>query len=143
MSTPNKKLFIKIINTETEEEASEEFYEEIKNRNGFIEMYKLSKPIIDFVNLDMNKNFDNWKIYGAATDVQLHLLGDNPIVFKQQPENKNILETELIFPLTKGITLYHNKGKVINELKPEDRVRVDVMVFYNPQGSLLGLIGTI
>lgn len=138
MSTPNEKLFIKIINTETEEEASEEFYEEIKNRNGFIEMYKLSKPIIDFVNLDMNKNFDNWKIYSAATDVQLHLLGDNPIVFKQQPENKNILETELIFPLTKGITLYHNKGKVINELKPEDRVRVDVMVFLQSERFVVG-----
>lgn len=138
MSTPSKKLFIKIINKETEKEVREEFYEELKTRNGFIEMYKLSKSFIDFGNLDMNKNFDNWKIYGAATDVQLHILGDNPIVFKQQPENKNILETELIFPLSKGITLYHNKGKVIYELKPEDRVKVDVMVFLQSQRFVVG-----
>lgn len=137
LSTPNKDLFIKIFNKETGKEASEDFYEEVKKRNGFIEMYKLSKPIIDFMTLDMNKSFDNWKIYSAATDVQLHLLGDNPIVFKHQPEN-NILETELIFPLTKGITLYHNKGKVIKQIQPEDRVRVDIMVFLQSERYVVG-----
>ena len=84
-----------------------------------------------------HKSFDNWKIYSAATDVQLHLLGDNPIIFKHQPEN-NILETELIFPLTKGITLYHNKGKVIKQIQPEDRVRVDIMVFLQSKRYVVG-----
>jgi hypothetical protein len=137
LSTPNKDLFIKIFNKNTKKEASEYFYEKIKNRNGFIEMYKLSKPIIDFMTLDLNRSFDNWKIYSAASDVQLHLLGDNPIVFKHQPGD-NILETELIFPLTKGVTLYHNKGKIIRQIQPEDRIKVDIMVFLQSERYVVG-----
>ncbi|GAB7087816.1 DUF4238 domain-containing protein [Marinifilum fragile] len=136
-STPNNELFFKILNKETNEEASEDFYEKVKKRNGFIELYKLSKPILDYMSLDLKNNINNWLIYGADSDVQLHILGDNPIVFKNVP-NKNILESELIFPLTQGITVYHNKGNKIKQIQPEDRVMVDIMVFLQSDRYVVG-----
>ncbi|MFM9950533.1 MAG: DUF4238 domain-containing protein [Saprospiraceae bacterium] len=136
-STPRKDLIIKIFNKETGEEASEDLYEKVKKRNGFVEMYKLLKPIIDFMSLNMKNSIEHWKIYRADSEIQSHILGDNPIVFKDQPQN-NILETELIFPLTKGIMLYHNKGKKIKQIQPEDRVNVDIMIFLQSRRYVVG-----
>ena len=50
------------------------------------------------------------------TDNQLHILGDNPIIFRNQPAN-NILESELIFPLTKGAMVFHTEGKEIQQIE--------------------------
>lgn len=137
LNTPNKELFIRIFNKETNEEASEEMYKKVKKREGFSEMYRLAKPVLDYFELDLKERINNWIIYGAGSDVNLHLLGDNPIVFKNPPE-KNILENELIFPLTKGITLYHTKGKKIKQIQPEDRVKVDIMVFLQSSRYVVG-----
>lgn len=136
-SRSNKELFIKVFDKETGEEASENLYNNVKRRSGFIEMYKLVKPYFDYMSLDIKTNFNNWKIYSAASEVQLHLLGDNPIVLKKQFQD-NILQNELIFPLTKGITLYHNKGKKIKQIEPESRIKVDVMVFLQSKRYIVG-----
>jgi hypothetical protein len=132
-----KDLFINIFNKENGEEASLDFFNEIKKRKPFIELYRLSKPIIDFMTLDRLNSYQNWLIYGSNSPVKLHLLGDNPIVFKKQPLN-NILENEMIFPLTSGITLYHNKGNFIKQIRPEDRVKVDIMVFLQSERYVVG-----
>jgi hypothetical protein len=100
-------------------------------------MYRLSKPIIDYLSLDIEKNIHNWVIYGAASDIQVHLLGDNPIIFKNTPQS-NILESELIFPLTKGITLYHTKGKKIRQIMPEIRVKMDILIFIQADKYVIG-----
>ncbi len=97
----------------------------------------LYKPIIDYLSLDVEKSIHNWLIYGAASDIQLHLLGDNPIIFKNTPKN-NILESELIFPLTKGLTLYHTKGKKIRQIMPEIRVKVDIFIFIQADKYVIG-----
>lgn len=136
-SIPNHELFIKIFNKETNEEASDDIYEEMKKRGGFTEMYKLSRPIIDYLSLDIKNCISNWLIYGAASDRTLHILGDNPIIFRSTPA-KNILESELIFPLTEGITLFHNKGKKITQIQPEDRVKIDIMVFLQSDRYVIG-----
>lgn len=137
LNTPNNELYIKIFNRETNEEATDEFYEKLKKREGFIEIYKLAKPVIDYMALDIKNNISNWAIYGAGSEVQIHLLGDNPIVFKRFP-NINVLENELIFPLSKGITLYHTKGKKIKQIQPEDRIKVDIMVFIQSNRYVVG-----
>ncbi len=137
LNTPNKELFIKIYNKKTNEEASDDFYEKVKKRVGFVEMYKLAKPIIDFLTLDIKNDLENWVIFGANSDVKLHLLGDNPIVFRGIPE-KNILQNEMIFPISKGITLYHTKGEKIRQIQPSDRVRVDIMVFLQSSRYVIG-----
>lgn len=137
INTPNNQLFIKIFSTETNEEASSEIYEMIKKREGFTQMYRLSKPIIDYLSLDIENNIHNWLIYGAASDIQLHLLGDNPIIFKNTPQS-NILESELIFPLTKGITLFHTKGKKIRQIMPEIRLKMDILLFIQADKYVIG-----
>jgi len=100
-------------------------------------MYKLAKPIIEYITLDIAKDIENWKIYGASSNVQVHILGDNPIIFKSIPK-RNILESELIFPITKGVTIYHTKGKVIKAIQPENRVRADLMIFLQSKRYVIG-----
>lgn len=136
LDSTGKDLFIKIYNKNTNEEAPDEIYDKVKRTKGFVEMYKLSKPIFDFMALDLNDNIDNWRI-GSASTVKLHILGDNPVVFKNSP-GKNILENELIFPLTNGITLFHSKGKRLAQIEPEVRVMIDIIVFLQSNRYVVG-----
>lgn len=135
-STP-QELFFKIYNKKTNQEASTEFYNEIKKRPGFIEMYKLSKPIIEYLTLDILKCINDWKVYSATSSVQLHILGDNPIVFRNLPSN-NILEQELIFPLSKGTFICYTNGKRLEMIQPETRVSIDIMIFLQSKRYVIG-----
>nr|WP_320023216.1 DUF4238 domain-containing protein [uncultured Draconibacterium sp.] len=133
----NQELYFKIINKNTNQEASPEFYEEVKKRAGFIEMMRLAKPVIEYLTLDIENSLPNWKIYYSGSATELHILGDNPIVFKTEPE-KNILETELIFPLSKGKFMCHTNGKRLEQIQPEARVSIDVMLFLQAERYVIG-----
>ena len=136
-STSNKELMIKIFNRETREEASESFYTKVKELNGFVEIYKLAKPMFDLASLDDEDIIDNWKIYSRDSQSALHILGDNPIIFKNRPQS-NILETELVFPLTKSATLHHIKTKKIKQIPFEWRVKVDLLIFLQSERYVVG-----
>lgn len=136
-NTPKDNLLFRIFNKETEEEVDEEFYKKIKERNGFVEMYKLAKPIMDFKLLDIKNCISNWQIYSTDSEVKMHILGDNPIIFKNKPSD-NVLETELIFPLTKGSTLHNNSGKRIKQIPPELKVKMDIIQFLQSNQYVVG-----
>lgn len=114
-----------------------EIYQRIFGRKDFIQGYRMMKPIIDYLGSLGSQSIDDWKLYYAAPDVQLHLIGDNPIISRSDQVD-NIFETELIFPLTKGKTLYHTRGRTIKELKPEHRVSVDVLLFVQSERYVAG-----
>jgi len=95
------------------------------------------KPIIDYLKCPPHQNIDNWNLYYAATDVHLHLIGNNPIILKSELAG-NIFDTELIFPLTKGKSLYHTRGRKIKELTPEHRFNVDVLLFLQSDKYVAG-----
>ncbi|MBL7904044.1 MAG: DUF4238 domain-containing protein [Bacteroidales bacterium] len=123
----NKDLLFTIRNKETNQEAAAESYEWIMNQPAFIESSKLILAIRDYLMTDIAAHYESWKIYYSSTDVQLHLLGDNPIIKRDQC-NPNIFQTEIIFPLSKGKTIYHTNGKTIRVLPPEHRAKIDVLM---------------
>ncbi len=136
-NSSKEELSFKIYNKKTNEEANPEFYDNVKKREGFKEIYRLSKPVIDYLTLDIKNRLNNWKIYFAGSGVQLHILGDNPAVFKNEPKI-NILETELIFPLSKGKFICHTNGKSLEQIRPETRVSIDIMIFLQAERYVIG-----
>lgn len=105
-----------------------EIYERIMSRADFVQGYRMMKPIYDYMKYLAQQKTNDWKLYNAASDVQLHLVGDSPTILKSSL-SENIFDTELIFPLTKGKTLYHTRGERLKELRPEHRISVDILLF--------------
>lgn len=116
---------------------SHESYQLMVELDHFSQAFRMIKPIVDYLKADVARIFKDWFISSSTSDVQLHLIGDNPIILKTD-EGDNIFETELIFPLTKGKTLYYNKGKKILELAPEHTVLVDVLLFIQCETYVAG-----
>ncbi|MEO0683892.1 MAG: DUF4238 domain-containing protein [Cyanobacteria bacterium J06649_11] len=134
---PNDKLFIKIFDKTTGKEADDKTYEELRSLPAFLHMYRLARPAIDYMLLDVKEEIVNWAIYSGMSDKKLHLLGDNPILFKEK-SRANILENELIFPLTSGSSLVHTKGRKRKLVNPENKVRVDLLIFIQSERYVVG-----
>lgn len=133
----NKDLLFKLQNRRTGKEASKELYTRIMSEPAFIESSKIIKAIHDYLKTDIVSKIRNWNIYYSATNVHLHVLGDNPIISRDS-KNSNIFETELIFPLTKGKTVYHTNGKTIQKLPAEHRISVDILIFLQSRIMVCG-----
>jgi len=136
----NKDLFFTVRNKKTNQEASQELYNRILNEPAFIEGSKIIMAIRDYLSTDLETKLNNWKIYYASGDVQLHLLGDNPVILREQNES-NVLQTELIFPLSKGVTVFHTNGKAIKELSPEQVLKIDILTFLQSNKFVCGQNG--
>jgi hypothetical protein len=133
----NKDLHFKIENKETKEEAPIEHYHEIMSNPAFIESSRIILAVRDYLATDMVSNIDHWKVYYAGSDVHLHLLSDNPIIFRNN-DYSNILENELIFPFSRGKTIYHSKGKIVKQLPPQHRLKVDILTFLQAERMVCG-----
>ena len=122
-------LFISIINPETNQHAPSEIYKRILSEESFIQSYRMIKPLFDWMINDPAKEIENWKLYyNAPGSKELHLLGDCPLILREDYV-KNIFDNELIFPLSKGIKIYHTKGKILNKkLSPENSIKIDTLV---------------
>lgn len=136
-NSTNQELFLKILKKGSNEEAPKEMYERIRNDKSFIESTKLMLSVADFLNADLPSNFSNWKIYEAASEVQLHLIGDNPVVQKDS-NYSNLFKSDFMFPLSSGKTLYHVNGNPIREMKPENRVAADLLLFIQSDKYVCG-----
>lgn len=137
LNSENKEVYFKIVDNETGKEVNKDFHNEFKNRAGYVEMHRLSKPIFDYLSYDIKNNTNNWNIYGITDDVQLHIIGDNPIIFRKPPA-KNILETELIFPITKGIFAFHSRGRKLKVFQPKLRVSIDILIYLQSERYVAG-----
>ncbi|WP_338765226.1 DUF4238 domain-containing protein [Bernardetia sp. ABR2-2B] len=138
-SSSSNELLVKTLDKESNQTiTNQHLYNEMRNKVGFTEIYKLIKPLNDFMLLDIHKNIENWRIASSSRETSLHLLGDSPIVFKDKPSNNNILETQLVFPLTNNMRLYYHKGKKIQQIKPEYILDIDIMIFLQSERYVVG-----
>lgn len=135
----NEDLFFNIRKKGTNEEAPEEMYSRIMNEPAFKESAKIIIAIRDYLSTFWLRKIDDWNIYYSSGNVELHfhLLGDDPVILREENES-NIFKTELIFPLSKGKTVYHTNGKKLKELSPEHRVLVDVLIFLQADKIVCG-----
>lgn len=126
--SPNNKFF-SIKNRKTGGKVSEDIFNRVVNEPAFIEGYKIMKAIEDYFGVEKNEKLKNWKLYYVPKDdVQLNLLSDNPLIVKDSNE-ENILKCESVFPLSKGKTVYHTNGKILNEIPAKNRISVDILNF--------------
>jgi hypothetical protein len=112
-------------------------FSELINNPPISEAFKMIKAIEDFEEITKEVIIENWKLYSVGTNLpQLNLLSDNPAIIRNP--NSNILKSELIFSLTKGITVYHTNGKSLNEIPAENRIRVDILAFLQSNKFVCG-----
>ena len=147
--SPDNSLF-KIRNKETGEIASKKVFDNIINEPAFIEASKMLKAIEHFFSAERDEKIDNWKLYLVPEEsVHLALLGDNPVILRNSAAS-NIVKSELIFPLSKGKTIYHTNGKTLKQIPPEHRIFTDILTFLqadkmvcSPSGEYLADIATM
>lgn len=125
--TPEKLSlkFGKIENGKTSQENFENFI----NEPALIESIKIIRAMENFESIKKDEILKKWKLYYTPqNNPQLNLLSDNPVIIRDYT-NSNILNNELIFPLSKGKTIYLTNGKALNEIPPENKIDVDVLAF--------------
>ncbi len=133
----NEDLLVKIYESSTGGLASKEFHDEVRKRPGFHEAYQLVQPIADYLSIDVAKRVNDWKIYYAVEKRLLHLVGDNPLICRTAV-TKNVLDTELVIPLSNDQILFYTKGKRLKELRPLHRMYVDAMILLQSTKYLVG-----
>jgi hypothetical protein len=136
MTSENTTLQIK--NKVTGENISEELFNKITKEPLFIGISKIFKAMENFERLKKDKKIENWKLYYVPENKpMLSLLSDNPLIIREN-NNLNILESELIFPLSKGKTVYHTNGKILKEIPPENRIDIDILTFIQSNKMVCG-----
>jgi len=136
-TTDKRDLFIKIINTITNEEANNEIYDRVLNEQIFIESYRIPKAIADFLKATNKNILGKWKITYPSKPSKLHLIGDNPILTLED-DFDNILDTESIFPLSSSKTLWHLNLKFPEIISAENTVTVDQLIFLQSERYVCG-----
>jgi hypothetical protein len=112
-------------------------FSELINNPPISEAFKMIKAIEDFEEITKEVIIENWKLYSVGTNLpQLNLLSDNPVIIRNP--NSNILKSELIFSVSKGITIYHTNVKSLNEIPAESRIRVDILAFLQSNKFVCG-----
>ena len=135
--TPEKSI-LKFKNKVTGENISQELFSKIIKEPLFLGTSKIIRAMEDFEGVEKNEKLENWKLYYVPQNSpQLNLLSDNPLIIRKN-NNSNILESELIFPLSKGKMIYHTKGKILKEIPAENRVNVDVLTFLQSNKMVCG-----
>jgi hypothetical protein len=136
-TTDRKDLFIKLINTETNEDASNEIYEEIIKEQAFIELYRIPKAIFDYLRSTKKSLLDTWKITYSTGPPSLHLIGDNPILTLEDSFD-NIFDTESIFPLTSNKALWHLDSAFPKIIPREMTLTIDQLIFLQSERYVCG-----
>ncbi len=123
-------FLLKIMDRETNKESSnsDKFFERFKSEPAFVQSIKIMKAIVDYLKNNTSASIENWKTYHSSNDVELHVIGDNPVILRDSNVS-SMYDSELIFPLSKGITVYHSKGKTLKVISAEDRIKIDMLVF--------------
>jgi hypothetical protein len=134
--TPENSI-LQIRDKNSGKSVSPNLFSELINNPPISETFKMIKAMKDFKEITKEVKIGNWKLYSVGVDLpQLNLLSDNPVITRNP--NSNILKSELIFSLTKGITVYHTNGKSLNEIPAENRMKVDVLAFLQSNKLVCG-----
>ena len=130
-------LRISIVDKTDGSSVADSCYDEIKQRPAFVGIYRIVKPIFDYLSYNINLR-NEWQIYYPSTTNELHLISDNPIIFKDDDDNKNMFDREFIMPLTSGKTLYHVGQKRLPIISPGDTMKVDMLIFLQAKRYVAG-----
>ena len=123
-----KNAPIKLIDKETGEYKSIEELEPLTQQPAFKESMRHVLAIEDYIKNSKSIKIENWLIYYKPREApQLRILCDNPII--QREETENILESELIFPLSNGKIVYHTKGKRVKQIPAVNNLNIDILLF--------------
>ncbi len=125
------------INTGKESIDSDKIFEKFKNEPAFVQSIKAMKATTDYIKNKNVENLDNWKTYYTSRNPKLHLIGDNPLILRNSSVN-SIYKSELIYPLSKDILILNSKGKTLKTISPENRVKIDMLVFLQSQKYVCG-----
>ncbi len=135
--TPENSI-LKMKNKVTGENTSQELFSKIMYEPLAIAMSKIIRAMENFAGVEKNKLIENWKLYYVSqNNSQLNLLSDNPLIIRHE-NTSNILESELIFPLSKGKIIYHSKGKNLKEISADNRINIDVLTFIQSNKMVCG-----
>ncbi|MFY0629201.1 MAG: DUF4238 domain-containing protein [Flavobacteriaceae bacterium] len=133
-------FFVKILSKGTNQEInnSYEIFESFKDEPAFIQSIKIMKATIDYLKNKTSESLEDWKPYYSSNQtIDYHLIGDNPIIMRDSSVD-NVYNSELIYPLSKHIKIFHSKGKTIKEIKPKDAVQIDTLIFIQSKKYVCG-----
>ena len=133
-------MTINNLKTNTEDINADLFYDRFKNNPSFIQASKIMKATIEYLKNDTPANLNNWKTYYSTEEVQYNLISDNPIILRN-PNVNSIYNSELIFPFSKSIAIFHTKGKSIKQISGKDRVQIDVLMYLQADKYICGANG--
>lgn len=118
----------KIIDKKTGKKTPFSQLKELTEEPAFIESLKHIQSIQDYIKNSKNIKVENWLIYYRPKEApQLKILCDNPIITRN--ESENVLESELIFNLSKSKTVYHTKGNRLKEIPPMNNISIDILLY--------------
>lgn len=138
MQNPPQKLGFKLINPKTNEDANHDFYKIFMQHPAFIESYRISKPIIELMQHRNNDvKIHNWLVAAPATLNGFGLIGDNPVILKNDYSG-SFVDKEMIMPLSKHHIVYHNKGNKPDTLPPEHKFTIDMFQFLQAERYVCG-----
>lgn len=133
-----KNSIIGFRNKETGEDSSEEFFNEMINKPFFTESSKIIRSMEDYFKTNRVKTAKNWKLsYAPKGSNPLSLLSDNPLIIEKISE-KGILDSILIFPLSKGIIVYNTCEKELKQVSNMNIVYIDVLTFIQAEKLVCG-----
>lgn len=99
---------------------------------AFTESLKPILAIQDYIRNSKKINVEDWLIYYLPKEApQLKLLCDNPIISRN--DSRDVLESELVFNLSKSKTVYHTKGNRLKEIPPINSISIDVLLYLQAQ----------
>lgn len=123
-----EKASFHLVDKKTKEKLPNSELKELFKESAFIESLKHIRAIENYIENSKKIKLENWLLYYIPKDQpQLKILCDNPIIIRNKSEN--ILESELIFPLSNGKTIYHTKGKRLKKLPATNNVSIDTLSF--------------
>ena len=132
-------FFLNIIDLKTKKESidADEYFEKFKEEPAFMQSVKIMKAIADFMKNKTYLTLDNWKIYSSENNIGTHLIGDNPIILRDENVS-SIYSSELIFQFSRTTSLIHTKGKTIKAISPEDKAKNDMLIFLQSDKYVAG-----
>lgn len=127
----------KIYNSGMEGKISYESYKELFNRTEFVELMRICKPLNDYLNLDIINDIDNWKTLSSEHETYLHVLGDTPVICRDERIH-NVLQSDLIFPLSRSCIITKVAGKKGQDIQPGTRIAIDILQFLRSKRYVVG-----
>lgn len=135
-SLSQDELKFKILDKNTGMDVPQEAFDRLFNDENFRKAYRSSIGIVNFPIIKEGE-IDDWKFYYSSGNA-FNVCGDNPLICNN-PINVKLTDTTFLVPLTKNIVLVHKRGKRIDTLTPELKVKIDTLIFLQSEMFICSL----